>query len=175
MSSVISYNDADDQSYGLAGMAISLVVYDGEEVLSALSLNENDEDGILFSPTFYFAGNPRYSAKLAWHHILNNYQLWNAMMLGNVMCRNYVRAHKQLSMAMIDLLKDHARAQGKKACELEQDEIDEMFNQTVKALHRVFSHTGVQQLATNLADTLRQKRYLLSSEVFEILSPMTRY
>lgn len=35
----LRYTDETDRCYGAAGMAISLVVYDGEEMLSAISLD----------------------------------------------------------------------------------------------------------------------------------------
>ena len=62
----LKYSDDNDRSYGAAGMAIGLVVYDGEDMLASITLDGDPNDMVSMSPDFYFAGNPGVSAKTAW-------------------------------------------------------------------------------------------------------------
>ena len=86
----LKYRDNRDKTYGLTGMAIALVMADGEDMLMQVSLDAPAGEGITFTPDFYFQGNPRYSAKLAWNQMLKQLSLVTGMMIGNVMCRSYL-------------------------------------------------------------------------------------
>ena len=86
----LKYSDDNDRSYGAAGMAIGLVVYDGEDMLASITLDGDPNDMVSMSPDFYFAGNPGVSAKTAWNQILKNYNLGIAMVMSNLLCRNLV-------------------------------------------------------------------------------------
>ena len=52
MDSHLRYTDEKDKSYGLAGMAISMVVLDGEEYLDGLSIDAPTGEGIELSQEF---------------------------------------------------------------------------------------------------------------------------
>ena len=54
----LKYKDEKDKSYGLAGLAVSLFIYDSDEYLSSLSLD--DEVPVNFVPGFYFVSNPDF-------------------------------------------------------------------------------------------------------------------
>ena len=49
MNSHLRYTDEKDKSYGLTGMAISMVVLDGEEYLNGLSIDAPTGEGIELS------------------------------------------------------------------------------------------------------------------------------
>ena len=60
----LKYRDNRDKTYGLTGMAIALVMADGEDMLMQVSLDAPAGEGITFTPDFLFTeANPRYSAK----------------------------------------------------------------------------------------------------------------
>ena len=85
----LRYTDETDRCYGAAGMAISLVVFDGEDILSAISLDGPEgSQTMTLAPEFFFAGNPGVSAKTAWRQILKNYNLGIAMVTANLLCKN---------------------------------------------------------------------------------------
>ena len=84
------YIDENDRSYGAAGMAIGLVIYDGEDMLASISIDGDPNDMVRLTPDFYFAGNPGVSAKTAWNQILKNYNLGISMLMANVLCRHLV-------------------------------------------------------------------------------------
>ena len=52
------YTDDSDRAYGAAGMAIGLVVYDGDDILYSIDLDAEPADILTLSPDFFFAGNP---------------------------------------------------------------------------------------------------------------------
>ncbi|MDE5594227.1 MAG: hypothetical protein K2I89_01460, partial [Muribaculaceae bacterium] len=111
MSSSLKYTDEKDKSYGLTGMAISMIVLDGEEYLSGMSIDAPVGEGVELSQDFYFIGNPRLSAKIAWNEILKHFQLSAGMVISNVMCRSYVQHRRKLSSELVALLKDLVRAE----------------------------------------------------------------
>lgn len=85
----LKYTDDQDKCYGVTGMAVSLVVWDADDMLARIDIDS--DDNIEFVPEYYFSGNPRLSAKVAWQYILKHYQASMGMMIGNVMCRHYMQ------------------------------------------------------------------------------------
>ena len=68
----LKYTDETDRCYGATGMAIGLMVFDGEDMLASITLDGDPNEMVAMSPDFYFAGNPGVSAKTAWNQILKN-------------------------------------------------------------------------------------------------------
>ena len=170
----LRYADDTDRAYGVAGMAISLVLWDGEPLLASASLDRAVGSALDFTPAFGFSGNPRYTASLAWRQLLKQYEMVTAMIMGNALCRAYVGSSQPLSSAMGFELLDAIRAEGREACSLDDDEIDIIFNKTHRYLDRVFAHSGVSTLARSLADNLLTRRTMTASEVFDILAELNR-
>lgn len=167
----LKYTDETDRCYGAAGMAISLVVYDGEELLSALSL-DGDEPTMTLAPDFFFAGNPGVSAKSAWRQILKNYNLGVAMMAANLLCRYMVSRHTGLPSDVRESLHDLALQEGADACGLDADEVDAIFEKNVGYLTRVFSHHGVHTVAHDFASALGERRHLSRMDALDILQAL---
>ena len=88
----LKYTDDQDKCYGVTGMAVSLVVWDADDMLARIDIDS--DDNIEFVPEYYFSGNPRLSAKVAWQYILKHYQASMGMMIGNVKCRHYKQRNK---------------------------------------------------------------------------------
>ena len=172
--SSLRYSDETDRAYGLTGMAISLVLWDGEPMLSALSLDNDPGSGVEFTPVFGFSGNPRMTASLAWREMLKQYELSAAMIMGNAICRSYIGSARPLSSASTAALKALLRDEGREICQLEDDEIDLVYNKTYRYLDRVFTHSGVTQIARTFADELRNRRRMTAAEVFEGLAALSR-
>lgn len=61
--SSLHYADETDRCYGLAGMAISLVVWDAEELLYEIDLDAPAEEALRLSPDFYLALAPKPALK----------------------------------------------------------------------------------------------------------------
>lgn len=168
----LKYSDENDRSYGAAGMAIGLVVYDGEDMLASISIDADPNDMVSLTPEFYFAGNPGVSAKTAWNQILKNYNLGIAMVMSNLLCRNLVMRRSGLTDEMRATLHELAMDEGRNSCSLEDDEIDRLFNKNLSYLTRVFSHHGVQSVAHDFAAQLLSRRSLSRLDVLEQLASL---
>lgn len=168
----LKYSDEKDRCYGATGMAIGLMVFDGEDMLASISIDGNPNEMVEMSPDFYFAGNPGVSAKTAWNQMLKNYNIGLGMIMANLLCRNLVKDRRQLPSEMHDFLHDLAREEGHESCSLDDDEIDRIFDKNLSYLNRVFTHRGVQSVAHDFASTLLSRRTLSRLDVLEQLSAL---
>lgn len=166
------YSDEADRAYGATGMAIGLMVYDGEELLYSINLDAAPGDMMELSPDFFFAGNPGVSAKTAWNRLVKNYSIGLSMLIGNVMCRYIVNSRRDVPADVTTELKRYAHEEGAGSCELEDDEIDRVFDKSFDYLRRVFTHRGVQAVAHDFASALTNRRSLSRLEIEELLSSL---
>lgn len=172
--STLKYKDENDRSLGLAGSAIAIVVWNGEDHLSAISLDSEPGEGVEMSPEFGFAGNPRLSARLAWQLQLKQLELTGAMVAGNVMCRSYVGERRPLSSAARSLLRAVVRDEAVNRCSLEEDECDAIFDRIIGYQQQLFSHSAIVEMALGLADDLRRHRRMTSAEILDRLHRLPR-
>lgn len=172
MDETLKYKDAKDRCYGVTGMAISMVALDGEELLQSLTI-EDGHESVEFAPEYYFTGNPRYSARLAWNQILQHFTLTTAMAIGNLMCRQYVLRSESISKNVARALMDEVSYDGRTACSLDDDEIESIFTRNFNYLHRLFTHQGVQTVAHDFARTLSERRTLSRADVVEELRALS--
>ena len=168
----LKYKDDTDRSYGATGMAIGLVIFDGEDMLASINIDSDPNEMVAMSPDFYFAGNPGVSAKTAWNQMLKNYNLGIAMLMSNLLCRHLVSARKALPPALRDCLHEIAVEEGRQACSPENDEIDRLFEKNISYLTKVFSHRGVQSVAHDFAAELLARRSLSRLDVLEQLEAL---
>lgn len=167
--SVLKYKDEDDRSMGLAGSAIALVIWDGEDKLSAVNLDSLPGEGIEMTPDFGFAGNPRLSARLAWQMMLKQFELTSAMVMGNIMCRSYVGQGRQPSSSARAALRAILRDEAISTCSLEDDEFDHMYGRLLDLQSQIFSHDEVASIARAFAGDLITRRRLSAAEVLDRL------
>ncbi len=168
----LKYKDDADRSYGATGMAISLLVLDGHEMLAAISLDGNSGEMMEMTPEFYFAGNPGVSAKTAWNQLLKNYNIGVGMIISNLLCRHMVHAGELLPEEIHDYLHTLAVEEGRDACGLDEDETDRLFTKNFNYLNRVFSHRGVQAVAHDFAAALLAHRTMSRLDVLEHLDAL---
>lgn len=170
--SPLRYSDDTDRAYGVAGMSIAMVLWDGQPFLASVSIDSPIGESIRFTPAFGFSGNPRLMASFAWRQHIKEFELTTAMIMSNAICRSYVRHAAPLSDSMSKALREIIRTNGYESCQLDDDEIDLIYNKTRRYLDRVFSHSGVSAIAHNLAQTLQLRRNMSAAEVFDILSAL---
>lgn len=168
----IRYTDDTDRSYGAAGMAISLVIYDADELLAGISLDAAPDDTVELTPEFYFSGNPGISAKSAWNQMVKNYNIGIAMLMSNLLCRHMVNRRTALPPEMREMLHTLACDEGRESCSLDADEIDRLFDKNYNYLNRVFSHRGVQTVAHDFASYLLSRRTLSRLDALEQLQAL---
>ena len=169
-----SYTDETDRAYGATGMAIGLMIYDGDDMLYSIDLDRAAAGGEMLelSPEFYFAGNPGASARSAWNLMLKNFNLGISMILANILCRHLVNRHESLPEDLASHLRDIVRQEGLRSCSLDSDETDRIFDKSFTYLTRVFSHRGVQAVAHDFASTLAARRHLSRLDTLELLQSL---
>lgn len=165
----LQYIDENDKCYGITGMAIGLVIWDAENVLSAVSVDAPADEVVEFTPEFYFAGNPGLSAKVAWNHIVRHFQVSMGMMIGNLLCRSYVLHKEDVDEETRSRLLRYLDEEGRETCSLESDEVERLFNKSYNYLYKVFNHAGVQSVANDFARELSSRRRMSRGEVIEQL------
>lgn len=166
----LKYTDDQDKCYGVTGMVVSLVVWDADDMLARIDIDS--DDNIEFVPEYYFSGNPRLSAKVAWQYILKHYQASMGMMIGNVMCRHYMQRNMAPDTDTRNALLECLEQEGADACSLENDEIHRLFDRSYSYLDRVFSHSGVQSIVRDFARELQTQRTLTRGDVSELLASL---
>lgn len=168
MENNFAYVDEDDKCYGITGMVISLNIWDKEEMLSHVSLDD-DQESISFTPDFFFNGNPRLSAKIAWNEMVKQFQLMTGLMLGNILCRMIVRKRQNATRDLLANMRALAAEEGRDSCSLDDDEIDLIFDKTYNYLSSAYSNPQVAQVARKFAQCLKDRRQMSGGEVFDQL------
>ncbi len=79
-----SYTSETDRSYGIAGMALMMNIWDKEDMLRSISLDGID---IEFAPEFFCSPNPNVSAKAVYAEMLSQYQILSGLVISNILCR----------------------------------------------------------------------------------------
>lgn len=169
----LKYKDDEDKTYGVAGMAVGMVIFDGEDLLSQIAIDNEPHNVIEFTGEFYFSGNPHLSPKRAWNQILQHYNLSMAMLIANVMCRSIVMKKKSVTVDIKKAIHKIIEEEGRNSCSLENDEIDNLFEKNYNYLYRIFSHHGVQSIISDFVDTLKSKRTLSRNEVLDELKSLS--
>lgn len=171
----LKYTDETDKSFGLAGMAISLMAWDSEEMLERIDLDSEDDDAMHMASDYYLCIAPKVGAKAVWEQSLKRFQITAAMTVGNLVCRELaLRNQRKISTATDSALRKILAAEGAALCDLEEDEVSQVYGKSLTYCNRLFGHSGVCQLAERLAETLRNKRALEAAQIWEILAPLAR-
>lgn len=173
MKQQLSYKNEDDKCYGATGMAMAVVIFDGEDMLAGMNIDSKPESIMQFTEDFYFNGNPSFSAKNVWNQILKNFNLTMALSLGNVICRNVIYNSKAVEEETKRYLHDLMVEEGRSNCALEEDETTRLFEKNYSYLTRVFNHSGVQSIARNFASVLKEKRQMTRMDILEQLRELS--
>lgn len=170
----LKYRDERDRSYGLTGVAISLVALDAEDYLDCISMDAPVGNSIEFSQDFFFVTGPVFSAKSVWNERLKHFQIIAGMVIANLMCRNYVQHYRRkLSTDMLKNLRDFVRDEGEDVCSLDKDETDDIFDRSVSFFDRLFSYARVHEIANDFAENLVRQRIVSAQDVIERLRQLS--
>lgn len=173
MKNELAYRNEDDKCYGATGMAVGIVVFNGEGLLSSISLDAEPGSMMDMHDMYYFNGNPGLSAKSAWRQIKDNYELSVAMLISNIMCRSLVLDKVAVPLNRKNIVRNTVAQEGRDTCGLEDDEIDRVFDREYTILYRVFNHQGVQSIIHDFADTLKRRRSMSRLEIIEQLRALS--
>lgn len=168
----LGYSNENDKAYGIAGMTVTLVALDGEEYLAEISLDAPAGETMRMSTTYGIKGNPRMSAKILWDQAVRELRLTTSMALGNLVCRRYLVDGMNVKRSETDLIRRAVRTEALDHCSLDSDEADNLFDNCLSYVDRLFRHSGVQQVTHSFADHMIQHRTMTASEAFELLAQL---
>ena len=138
----------------------------------AVTLDGDGPDSILFTPEFYFAGNPRLSPRGAWQYILGHYRITVGLAVANALCRRMVLDNERVDDKLRDDLFNAAYEDGKDFCQLERDEVEPIFDEAFDSMKRLFSDSQVRKAMDAFADALQRRRTLSHIDVADILQQL---
>lgn len=163
----MKYRDEDDKCYGIAGMAIGMAIWNGEDLIYLLDIDDDASGYIRFTSDFY-ANDPRLSTKESWESTLRHFQMSVGMLISNMLCRS-LRGDKTGYAEIKSAIFDTIAEEGKNACQLESDEVESIFSEAYSYMSRAFSDSSIRRIATDFAAKLKESRTLSNSEVKELL------
>ena len=168
----MKYRDELDKSYGVAGMALGLSVFDAYDLFTAVTLDGDGPGCIQFTPEFNFAGNPRLSPRGAWQYILGHYRITVGLAVANALCRRMVLDNERVDDRLRDDLFNAAFEDGRDYCQLERDEVEPIFDEAFDQMVRLFTNSKVRKAMDTFADALQQRRTLSHIDVSDILQQL---
>lgn len=164
----LQYSNEDDRAYGLAGMMIALANLRAIDRIAMVNL---DSEGpmVEFSHAYYFAGSPSISPKSTWANLLENFHLTTSMVLSNVLARSMVRLKEEAPSEILNEIYRHVEEEGKATCELEDDEIRQLYSNALNRSLRLFRNPRLHPVIDEFAHIISRKRNLSGREVIDEL------
>ncbi len=169
----LSYIDDSDRAFGATGMAIGIAIADAEEMADGINIDLDPAEMMLMADVFWLAGHHGEGARQLRRQIVNAYHVTVVMSIANLLCRSIVGQRRMASPDQRTALRDIALIEGRESCCLDDDEITALFDKDYNYLTRVFSHSGVQEVARQIASTLTSRRSLSRIEMLECLRPLS--
>ena len=168
MNYTFTYTDEKDKSYGLSGMALAMYAGDSCAMLRSVSLDSTDAQ-ITFTPDFFFTASPRYSAKIAWSEMLKQYRTLNLLIVSNVLSRHILLHRQAVTSTLLDEMLGLVRDEGRDECQLDDDEIQRVFDKACYDMRNLLSNPKVAEIMGRMASLLCEKRALSGSEISELI------
>lgn len=168
----MKYRDELDKSYGVAGMALGLSVFDAADLFTSITLDGDGPGAIEFTPEFFFAGNPRLSPRGSWQYMLGHFRISVGLAVANALCRRMVLDNDKADQQLRDQLLNAAYDDGRDYCQLERDEVQPIFDEAFENMSRLFADSRVRKAMDSFADALQQRRTLSHIDVVDILQQL---
>lgn len=170
----LRYADESDRCYGLAGMALALLIDEDDDALfDSISIDMPVGEALALLPRFIHTGRPDVSARMAYASLLREQKMLCHLLLGNVMARYYANRCEAVPGEVKQYIQSILHDEATGNCQLGDDEAEAMFVNEYNYLYRVFNHAGVQQAARKFVDTLSERRTLSRHEVIELYRIVT--
>ena len=168
----MKYRDELDKSYGVAGMALGLSVFDAADLFTSITLDGDGPGAIEFTPEFFFAGNPRLSPRGSWQYMLGHFRISVGLAVANALCRRMVLDNDKADQQLRDQLLNAACVDGRDYCQLERDEVQPIFDEAFENMSRLFADSRVRKAMDSFADALQQRRTLSHIDVVDIMQQL---
>lgn len=160
----LAYLNEDDRAYGLAGMAISLAALNAIDRVATVSLDA-DDTMVSFSHAYYFSGSPSISPKATWDNLIQNFHITSAMVISNLMARSLVRLRQEVPADLLEEIHARMEEEGRDTCSLEEDEINALYDRTLRYSRRIFANPRLHPAIKAFAGTLARRRSLSGMEL----------
>ncbi len=164
----MEYRSEIDKCYSLAGIALGLMVFDAKDLLSLVDIDS--EQIAIFTPQFYFEGNPRISAKDSWQARYANFQIKMGLAIASTMSRKMILDHGEVDKKLRRRLLDAMLIEGNACCQLDEDEVEPLFDREFAHLVNFFSRGNVRKVAAQIAQTIQQRRTISGGEICDMLA-----
>lgn len=165
----LTYSNEDDRAYGLAGMTTTASLIGGIDLISEINIDQ-EEGMVTFSHSYFYGGSPAVSPKVSWAHTLRTFQVTAAMALGNIFARSLVRDKEDVQQQFIDTIHELMNGEGCSACDLEEDEIDNIFSRVLSYNRRIYGNPRVHPAIHELANIISRRRRLSHLDLTETLA-----
>ncbi len=160
----LTYLNEDDKAYGLAGMVISLASLRAIDRVAEVSLDARGPM-VEFSHEFYFQGSPSISPKATWDNLVQNFHITTAMVLSNIMARSVVRMKEEAPEDLLKEIYTEVEKEGRDTCALEDDEIENLYNNALTKMKRLFHNPRLHPAIDEFAHVISRKRNLSGREI----------
>ncbi len=169
----MKYRDEIDKCYGVAGMALSLSLFNADDKFSSITIDaENGFDCINFTPDYYIVYNPSLPAKESWHNTLNNFQLSMALAIADGICRRVVGERSEVDRELKRTLFKISCDEASNLCQLEEDEVRNLFDEYFVYLNKVFANKTVKKVIKSIRDELIKSRSIDRADLLDMLTPL---
>lgn len=160
----LTYLNEDDRAYGLAGMVISLASLQAIDRVAEVSL---DSEGpmVEFSHEYYFPGSPTFSPKATWDNLVQNFHITTSMVISNVLARSIVRMKEEAPEKVMKEIFKEVRREGRDTCALEDDEIENLYNNALSRARRLFHNPRLHPAVDEFARVISRRRSLSGMEI----------
>ena len=165
----MKYRDEIDKCYGVAGMSVALAILDAEDLLIGVTLDGDGLDCINMVPQYYSVGNPLLSPTSAWQDVFQRFQVTLGMTIADSMCRKMLHDKGVVDKKLRQALLNAACEEGKSSCQLENDEVERIFDKYFQYMLQTFKNRNVHTVITSMVERLKADRALSSCDVLEML------
>lgn len=164
----LTYLNEDDRAYGLAGMVISLASLNAIDRVAEVSI---DADGpmVEFSHEYYFPGSPVVSPKATWDNLVQNFHITTSMVISNILARSIVRMKEEAPKEIMDEIYSEVEREGRDTCSLEEDEIENLYNNALMRARRIFRNPRLHPAIDEFARVISRRRSLSGMEILDEL------
>ena len=164
----MKYRDETDKCYGIAGMSIALAIFEAEDLLSGVSLDGEGLDCLTFVPNYY-SGSLSLSPSTVWQDVFQRYQVTLGMTIADTMCRKMLHDKGVVDKKLRKSLLDAACEEGRLSCQLENDEVEHIFDKYYQYMLQTFKNRNVHTVIGSMVKRLQADRSLSSCDVLEML------
>lgn len=168
VSSPLAYRSEEDRCYGLAGMTLTLASLDAIDSVVRVSMDDSDSM-VIFSNEFFWGSSQAASPKAHWHFLMRNFQITTSLALSNVLSRCLIRERGADPTEMLEALYPVIEAEGRETCALEEDEIKNFYENSLRKVQRTFGNPRLHPYVDRLVQILSTRRTLSGREIAEEL------